>query len=610
MLLCLRRYGKKGQVLCSFLTVFIIIVKEVTMNFLQQIAVDVPRERLTNMLDENLATAKPEELEIEVRFGHFESEQDGVARFHGGISVNAYNRLIDRHATSHGHFEVHSEHVLVPMEDKVTVHVDEQRVQAQAKEKLSILEVPRWGFKLQTSKESMLSESDYNRLLPTINASRCIRRKRQRKSFWLIPNTWRLDVTEVNTMLPDAPCSETSWEAELEYVSHRNEYISIQSEQVADQMFPIVHSLLQIIQDSFHPIPFETFRMLENEVLERRQAHPYLGAVQPRGLKKADMSPKTFGEDTQYAVTLKADGERAMMMVGSGGTAYIYTAVDGWREMPRYCDMRDRSSPSWMDFEGCLLDGEYDGHRFYAFDVLSSGKVTIQAMALPERLKVMQFIRDMMQNHFEVKDYEFFRGTIQLRSAARRLLTDAEENGPFTIDGLIITPTRSLPTYRTKTWPEQMKWKMQPTIDAMFSTDPKDTSLYVMTDVSKGNVDGLLKFHCAEANLYPGRVAEFRWVKNQLLFLRLRPDKKTPNHILVAEDIMNSCRDPITRAIITGKALLLPSVPNVPTIPKKPSAIKKKSALEANALTKNTLIAHFNKNKNASSNTTDASGRH
>ena len=78
MLLCLRRYGKKGQVLCSFLTVFIIIVKEVTMNFLQQIAVDVPRERLTNMLDENLATAKPEELEIEVRFGHFESEQDGA----------------------------------------------------------------------------------------------------------------------------------------------------------------------------------------------------------------------------------------------------------------------------------------------------------------------------------------------------------------------------------------------------------------------------------------------------------------------------------------------------------------------------------------------------
>lgn len=522
--------------------------------------------------------------ELEVRFGRFDSERSDRC-YHGGITVNAYQRLLERHKTNFASFTVDSEHVLCPDDalSNVTVHIDEERRVAIRKHKISTVDVSMWAFKIQATEEAILDSIQYTELLASIRTEHCVRRKRKRTSFWLIPDLWRLDLTYVETLEPGNSCSTPSWEAELEYTGFlhfTDPEKHVPAKSISATMVQIVHSLLQIIQDSFFPMHVSTFQMLENMMQSKRQTLPHFAAVQPRAMARSDLNEKTFTESAPYAMTLKADGERALMFIAPEGHAYLFTAIDKWRELPRF-------DAKWttVDYAFTMIDGEYDGHRFHAFDLISIGGNILcegynKAPNLLERVRMLNHVRTECGGIFDVKEYLTVTSLENVTAAADKLLNQAETLGPFTIDGIIFTPINELPTYRTKTWAPQMKWKMKPTIDAMFSPDPADTALFAAAP--KRNVSGndddsrsprgldhLIKFNMVEANLYPGQIAEFGWHKNQLRFVRLRPDKATPNFISVAVDIMKSYRDPITRCMITGKTVLLPSVPVVPSISKK-----------------------------------------
>ena len=517
--------------------------------------------------EENISEDKVVAHEFEVRFGHYETKQRGENEpyFCGGISYNAYRRLLDRHRSSFQSFYVESEHMLRSITSSTTVHIDQDRQKAIEKTKLQRLDITEWALRFQASKETEMKPSEYNELLKFTNAFACVKRKRRRHSFWLIPNKWRLDVTEVDTIQPGDVCGRTSWEAELEFTGQFS--LAESGFSFTSELARILFPLLQIIQDSFYPIDNIKYQSLQRSITNYRDSYPFIGLVQPRPLSRQDLTPKNFEAMTsQYAMTLKADGERAHVLFDEAGGAFLYTVIDGWRQLPL------GESEKVIKYTGTLIDGEYDGHRFYAFDLITMNSVVLGFQIkydLADRLELLHQIRKDTNNMFEVKEYIFFNTFDALTQAANKILNQAETHGPFTIDGLIFTPTTISPNYKTKTWSAQWKWKIQPTIDLMYAFNPSENALYASCAKHHDEDSDLILFNPVDANLYPGRVAEFTWDKNRLIFIRLRPDKSSPNFVSVATDILQSFRDPITRGMITGKTIRLPSVPKVPTISKK-----------------------------------------
>lgn len=515
------------------------------------------------------ADDEPVSHEFEVRFGHFESkskEQDR-AKFHGGISFNAYRRLLDRHKTGFPMFYVESEHMLQPTNTSTTVHIDQDRQRAIEKKMIDRLDVAEWGLRFQASKETELKPSEYSDVLRSATTTNCIKRQRKRHSIWLIANEWRLDVTEVNTVQPGDICGTISWEAELEFTGQFS--LAESGFTFTSQLCHILFPLLQIVQDSFFPINNDKYRSLQKTMATYRATYPFLGLTQPRAMNRQDLAPKKFENmsATPYGVTLKADGERALILFDEQHSAFLYTVIDGWRQLPL-----DPNNEAHKRYAGTVIDGEYDGHRFHAFDLIALNGIVVGDTIkhdLSERLLILDQIRKDTNSMFEVKEYMYFQTFDALTAAANHLLNKAETQGPFTIDGLVFTPTTMFPNYKTKTWAAQWKWKIQPTIDLMFAYDPSESALYASCAKINEDDSGLIIFNPVDTNLHPGRVAEFAWLNNRLTFVRLRPDKTAPNFITVATDILQSFRDQITRGMITGKVIRLPSVPKVPTISKK-----------------------------------------
>lgn len=492
-------------------------------------------------------------VELEVRFGCADEQN----HYLNGISANAYQRIIKRHESTFQWFEVNSEHILI---EGSNIRIDPERKVAMQKEVIDKCTAVDWGIRFQVSDENTLAPDEYNQL--SQSTRHCIRRLRKRRSFILVPKKWRLDVTEVETFQPDDLAGTISWETELEFTGDRS---LIDHNELVTSLFHITFSLLQIIQDSFHPITYSKTNELQLYVQQSRQLYPYLGLVKPKTLCRNDLNSKLFDKSTEWGVTCKADGERALLLFDENFTAFIYTAVDQWRQLPSF------DPSNWTDdYRFSIIDGEYDGFRFYAFDLLSLRRTLVKYDAesgtLQERVQLLQTISKESSNVFEVKEYRFATSLDELTTISSELLMKAEAYGPFTIDGLIFTPTKEIPDYKTKTWRSQLKWKMQPTVDAQFAVNPDEKYVYVT-----GKNDTLIIFLPVEVNLYPGRIAEFAWKKNKLTFVRLRPDKCKPNFMDVAVDIAKSYKEPVTISMMTGKDIILPSMPLFPTIPKRPA---------------------------------------
>ena len=502
-----------------------------------------------------------QKVEMELRFGQLGDALQSRPNYRGGISSNAHDRLINRHQCAYSSFKVESQHYIVPCSeaDDRSLHIDLDRKTAIEKESLAKCTNTEWGLRFQASVEKTLSSSEYANIVSNLELRNCYRRHRKRQSFWLVKNEWRLDVTEVETLEPNALSGKTSWEAEVEYTGCTDD---IESETFIHSYLRIVASLQQIVQDSFYPITSTKSIELDGILGQARQRHPFLGMVQPRTLNRNDLSTSTFDGVKMYGLTCKADGERGLLLFDKNKCAFLYTAVDRWRQLPSF------NTDKWAnDYSYSIFDGEYDGHRFYAFDIVSmSGKPVTKELdlSLQKRVELLRGIREQSCNLFEVKEYVFVSTLDELTKEAGRMLEHAETMGPYSIDGLIITPNNETPDFKTKTWRIQMKWKMQPTIDALFASDPDEKRVYV-----SGRNNDTIVFMPVESNLYPGRIAEFAWKKSSLVFQRLRPDKTVPNFLDVATDIVKSYKEPVSFTMMTGKDIILPSVPRVPTISKR-----------------------------------------
>ena len=303
--------------------------------------------------------------------------------------------------------------------------------------------------------------------------------------------------------------------------------------------------------------------------------------------------------DAQYAVTIKADGERI----------FVYWASSGvWLFNP-FTNALNRISPQEVpELTGCMLDGELveievdmisvPQYKVLVFDCLFARdgpslipKLTLKS--LKERLSCARYIAKVSNAVssgegrlvLEVKQFVPFWDRQSFYSAnvqALRMNKDRNNVEIFKSDGLVYTDTgRYLYPKRGDTNPSRnRKFKQLDQLTVDFLVDKNEHSQHVLLVTKQIIVGGEKKVGLVpfvgepklpanptdfltsfvdprgeKIDLVPGMIAEFRWDKQRGLWvpLRLREDRVEPNKYVVAIDNWRLIHDNIPIGILINK---------------------------------------------------------
>jgi ATP-dependent DNA ligase len=127
----------------------------------------------------------------------------------------------------------------------------------------------------------------------------------------------------------------------------------------------------------------------------------------------------------KYSVTEKADGERFLLFVDR---------VGGLNLISRGLDITRWKVGNKPDYANTVLDGEYVGDTFYAFDILYLKGKDLRQQTLKPRLKALESVN--MGSKIKMK--RFIVDENIYKAAGK--IWDKKGNFPYELDGLIFTP--------------------------------------------------------------------------------------------------------------------------------------------------------------------------
>jgi hypothetical protein len=181
------------------------------------------------------------------------------------------------------------------------------------------------------------------------------------------------------------------------------------------------------------------------------------------------------------------------------------------------------------------------------------------------------------------KEYRAINSAESWYNAINYFLGPGRKFHAYTDDGLIFTPNGPyllpdpppLSTRSAVTWKEVIKWKEASlnTFDLLFSypADAKNAYLYAWeTDTRLDEGGRLVPFHPNEidpnvildslgdaVNWGEGQVYELSWTGSQVIMLKHRTNKSSPNSVEVAEDAWRLAHNPIKEDTLKGDDLTL-----------------------------------------------------
>lgn len=441
-------------------------------------------------------------------------------------------------------------------------------------------------------------------------------RTKQRTSFFILDSAVRVDMTKVRMHVPGHEM-RTSHEIEIEVVDGRNVLASL------DRFRQGIGYLLTVIQESDIPIS-RTERtaviayiatLIDDRTPARTHELATSSLVQARDLTIRDMvyGGLVGNPHTSYTVTIKADGERRLLVFTRWGVFFAQPRT-------RLCKISRLSPP---EFEGTILDGEYlpasarlhatpdmlARHVWYAFDCLADrGSTSIRKQDHFKRLEACLRITQALAverngvppiPNATLRTKDFLRvDTPQRFFYAMARIAQQLSNIPYEEDGVMFTPisTPYLPTGGGRRpggrvtlvdAPAVCKWKpaekhsvdLAVTIVAAIGRDAgalpfdlavtgpgrsapgggpnlvpwRGTGRHPFTP-QRGNVD-LTTPVLSESSLPAhGTIIEFRWdhARGMLVPMRLRRDKVAPNFIDVARDVWNNMMNPLEWSTLIG----------------------------------------------------------
>ena len=479
-------------------------------------------------------------LETEIRFGRFDR-----GRFVPGVSEKQFAELI-KYFTSLAWKKSHVVDKVVSRTLSKTKTIRKIGNAYQLKEKLSVINNPKFGYRLAKSKEISLNK----------NAE--IFNKANKTSQYAVTRD-RITFKHENMQMDLTYLPETkTFQAELEFTGRKG---------VSETVFTVS----SIINASY------LYKTLTG-------SYKFAGPL-PGTLTKYAFDRKTLTKNN-YSVTDKADGERYLLYINVHGVFSFVTRKLEFIPLP--------GMPPRPDFANTILDGEFVNNTFYAFDVLFAAGKDCRSRTLNSRLDTvfdvlvglrLQFLR-MKKFYLEKSDkiYEYPGNKLTAFKSiyeAAKSVWEHRNKLQYKLDGLIFTPVDK-PYFNR----DILKWKDDNTIDFYFETHGAKMKLFLAgmnskgvydtipfegTD-GKGTIGGIKNLIFEDQNissdlrhgLIPSKsnapakgIAEFRFANGTFIMTHLRPDKEFPNGVAASNQAWEAISNPLTVEQLSRGPLLL-----------------------------------------------------
>jgi hypothetical protein len=463
------------------------IIPETTLN---QIQMELLRLQQQNVEDES--------IEVEARFGDFYGNN-----FQSGVTRQTFTRLKDWALGQYrGYTLTQSIDQLYPTDDSDKSTIRHTTIYNQSGEAIEQFRMIKTRIGNHNFPEHFLrvslSREDTDNEPPSPNVQMISQREKTRWSFLIQSGNYRLDLTEVKTVpMTGNPNDEhTSYEIELE--------IGAPKLQNLQQFDPILKYILG--QVLYTPLLYSATEKAgvisqvnlalgshinQPNVIDNRML------IQARNLKLRDMVtggliPKTE-RDVRYTVTIKADGVRKLLYIGSQGI-YLVSPTSAVMKI-----LGPSIAQQLQTWEGTVIEGEFiplnnlspsapeDYQRlmiyFLMYDTLSiGGDSRVQNQSLFERLEAIQQleralrplaydratgeIKNKRPMLFEKKHFLQFKTKKEFYGSVADVLTT---DYPFLTDGLLFTPDNyhydaevsrlTLADRKLNLRPDLLKWK-------------------------------------------------------------------------------------------------------------------------------------------------------
>ncbi|KAK1384994.1 mRNA guanylyltransferase [Heracleum sosnowskyi] len=283
----------------------------------------------------------------------------------------------------------------------------------------------------------------------------------------------------------------------------------------------------------------------------------------------------------KYFATWKADGTRYMMLITMDGCYLIDRKFNFRRVQMRFPCRATSEGAEDRTHHFTLLDGEMiidtlpdsnkKERRYLIYDMMAINQVSITDRPFCERWKMIEkeVIEPRNQERYNIfqsknpyyrYDLEPFRARRKdfwFLSCVPKVLKEFIPKLPHDADGLIFQ--RWDDQYVPRTCEQLLKWKYATmnSVDFLFEMVESSQLLYLYERGKKKLMKGnkIIFKDETDPSLYSGKIVECSLdiEKEVWVFMRMRPDKSTPNEFNTYQKVLRSIKDNITEEVLLNQ---------------------------------------------------------
>ncbi|XP_024981198.1 mRNA-capping enzyme-like isoform X1 [Cynara cardunculus var. scolymus] len=353
--------------------------------------------------------------------------------------------------------------------------------------------------------------------------------------------------------------------------------------EVANAMVPSEMTNDDILGDNVPYNQIETMRQFCNQALKlnvRGRGKPQFPGSHPVSLSRDNLQ---LLRQRYYYATWKADGTRYMMLITWNG-CYLIDRNFQFRSVELRFPCRSVSESAAINTHHyTLLDGEMiidtdpsthkQERRYLIYDLIAINKVSLIERPFSERWMILEnevikprnSERDRLfksRNPYYRYDLEPFRvrrKDFYLLSAVSKLLKEFIPRLSHASDGLIFQGWDD--PYVPRTHEGLLKWKYPEmnSVDFLFEVGNNNRHMLCLNERGRRKtMDGnRVVFRDPSIDVFSlsGKIIECSWDSEEdvWVFMRMRPDKSTPNEFITFKKVMRSIKDNITEEVVLNE---------------------------------------------------------
>ncbi len=403
---------------------------------------------------------------------------------------------------------------------------------------------------------------------------------------------YRIDLTHVTGWYVDRQGKKIdidTHEIELEVI-----YKPIKSAQ--DELWPGVHFMLELVQDTPFPVTAETIsdviqgfnNLFDDDIASlewaMKKKNPHWFFNRSWRLfnivnKPINLKTRVLDMSEHLAITDKADGHRYLMYIRPDGAYLLYPPTD----VVRYLRVLDADQimegqyyiqPEQTDaLKNSLFDGELvileDGTRDYlVFDLLIDRGVNVRHIKFIDRIKKLkELLAKNPITGITVKEF-YLPADGNFYTRVNKVL-GAIPHKPYGNDGIIFNNINDsyASTVNVYKWKPPNKLTIDfkitqigPKTFSIYVKEGKGSKLQLFTGTARYPTKSIVEVPSLVINnstLFSGQIVEMGWDSKAGTFIpdRIRHDRDQPNFFSTAKDVWNDIMDPISENTIRGHDL-------------------------------------------------------